>query len=60
MRDLVLGALRDKTVVLVTHSVEAFSRVDKVLVLNGGGIEQYGGYPARCGVGTACGVVPVV
>lgn len=49
MRDLVLDALRSKTVVLVTHSVDAFSRVDKVLVLNGGGIEQYGGYHVCCG-----------
>jgi hypothetical protein len=57
MRDLVLGALCNKTVVLVTHSVEAFSRVDKVLVLNGGGIEQFGGYPARYDVIAAYGVV---
>ncbi|XP_027336486.1 ABC transporter C family member 8-like isoform X2 [Abrus precatorius] len=42
--DCVRSALRRKTVIVVTHQVEFLSKVDKILVMEGGEITQIGGY----------------
>uniref|UniRef100_A0A803L721 ABC-type xenobiotic transporter n=1 Tax=Chenopodium quinoa TaxID=63459 RepID=A0A803L721_CHEQI len=48
----VMGALRNKTVILVTHQVEFLSQVDKVLVMKSGQITQYGSYEDLLMIGT--------
>ncbi|XP_057976942.1 ABC transporter C family member 8 [Malania oleifera] len=42
--DCVMGALKEKTVILVTHQVEFLSEVDKILVMEGGKVSQSGSY----------------
>ncbi|GLJ30778.1 hypothetical protein SUGI_0610560 [Cryptomeria japonica] len=42
--DCVMGALAEKTVVLVTHQVEFLPAVDTILVMEGGEIKQAGSY----------------
>ncbi|XP_074272990.1 ABC transporter C family member 8-like isoform X1 [Silene latifolia] len=42
--DCVLGALENKTVILVTHQVEFLPQVDKILVMNKGQVTQSGSY----------------
>ncbi|KAK9689767.1 hypothetical protein RND81_09G079500 [Saponaria officinalis] len=42
--DCVLGALGNKTVILVTHQVEFLPQVDKILVMNKGQVTQSGNY----------------
>lgn len=42
--DCVMEALRDKTVILVTHQVEFLSEVDKILVMEDGKVTQCGSY----------------
>nr|KYP54292.1 ABC transporter C family member 8 [Cajanus cajan] len=42
--DCVMTALREKTVVLVTHQVEFLSEVDTILVMEGGKVTQSGNY----------------
>ncbi|MCO5578470.1 hypothetical protein L7F22_032313 [Adiantum nelumboides] len=42
--DYVMGALAEKTVVLVTHQVEFLPAVDCILVMQGGEIQQSGRY----------------
>ncbi|KAF7843463.1 ABC transporter C family member 8-like isoform X1 [Senna tora] len=51
--DCVMTALREKTVILVTHQVEFLSEVDKILVMEGGKITQSGGYEDLLTTGTA-------
>ncbi|XP_028790444.1 ABC transporter C family member 8-like [Neltuma alba] len=42
--DCVLNTLKEKTVILVTHQVEFLSKVDKILVMEGGVVTQSGCY----------------
>ncbi|KAL2337975.1 hypothetical protein Fmac_012421 [Flemingia macrophylla] len=42
--DCVMSALREKTVILVTHQVEFLTEVDKILVIEDGRITQAGSY----------------
>ncbi|KAH0736468.1 hypothetical protein KY285_012175 [Solanum tuberosum] len=42
--DCVMTALKNKTVILVTHQVEFLSEVDQILVMEGGQITQSGSY----------------
>ncbi|XP_027335892.1 ABC transporter C family member 8-like [Abrus precatorius] len=42
--DCVMSALREKTVILVTHQVEFLTEVDKILVIEGGCISQAGSH----------------
>ncbi|MCD7462624.1 ATP-binding cassette sub- C member 8 [Datura stramonium] len=42
--DCVMTALKNKTVILVTHQVEFLSEVDQILVMEGGKITQSGSY----------------
>ncbi|KAM3356161.1 hypothetical protein P3S68_022875 [Capsicum galapagoense] len=42
--DCVMTALKNKTVILVTHQVEFLSEVDQILVMQGGQITQSGSY----------------
>ncbi|KAK7294321.1 hypothetical protein RJT34_17210 [Clitoria ternatea] len=51
--DCVELALRDKTVILVTHQVEFLSKVDKILVMEGGKVTQSGSYENLLTAGTA-------
>ncbi|KAK8989745.1 hypothetical protein V6N11_064162 [Hibiscus sabdariffa] len=51
--DCVMEALRNKTVILVTHQVEFLSEVDKILVMDGGRITQTGNYTELLTSGTA-------
>ncbi|GMN30270.1 hypothetical protein TIFTF001_046414 [Ficus carica] len=51
--ECVMAALRDKTVILVTHQVEFLSEVDKILVMQGGKITQSGSYEELLEAGTA-------
>nr|XP_007135572.1 hypothetical protein PHAVU_010G140600g [Phaseolus vulgaris]ESW07566.1 hypothetical protein PHAVU_010G140600g [Phaseolus vulgaris] len=51
--DCVRTALRRKTVILVTHQVEFLSEVDKILVMEGGKISQWGSYEDLLTAGTA-------
>ncbi|WRX27961.1 ABC transporter-like [Theobroma cacao] len=51
--DCVMAALGKKTVVLVTHQVEFLSKVDRILVMDGGEITQLGSYTALLMSGTA-------
>ncbi|KAG0614326.1 hypothetical protein M758_6G168500 [Ceratodon purpureus] len=43
-KDCVMGALKNKTVILVTHQVEFLHAVDLILVMEGGEIAQSGKY----------------
>ncbi|KAG0588980.1 hypothetical protein KC19_2G282400 [Ceratodon purpureus] len=45
-KDCVMGALKEKTVILVTHQVEFLHAVDLILVMEGGEIAQSGKYYA--------------
>ncbi|KAL2337937.1 hypothetical protein Fmac_012383 [Flemingia macrophylla] len=49
----VMTALREKTVILVTHQVEFLSEVDKILVMEGGKVTQSGSYEDLLTAGTA-------
>ncbi|XP_061353257.1 ABC transporter C family member 8-like isoform X1 [Gastrolobium bilobum] len=51
--DCVMTALREKTVILVTHQVEFLSEVDKILVMEGGKVIQSGSYEDLLTAGTA-------
>nr|KYP54321.1 ABC transporter C family member 8 [Cajanus cajan] len=51
--DCVMTALRDKTVILVTHQVEFLSEVDTILVMEGGKVTQSGNYENLLTAGTA-------
>ncbi|CAN6345532.1 unnamed protein product [Urochloa humidicola] len=51
--DCVMGALENKTVILVTHQVEFLSKVDKILVMENGEITQEGTYQELLQSGTA-------
>ncbi|KAL5579421.1 hypothetical protein UlMin_011863 [Ulmus minor] len=51
--DCVMAALRNKTVILVTHQVEFLSEVDRILVMKGGHITQSGSYEELLKAGTA-------
>ncbi|KAK7294325.1 hypothetical protein RJT34_17214 [Clitoria ternatea] len=51
--ECVMTALRDKTVILVTHQVEFLSEVDTILVMEGGKITQSGNYENLLTAGTA-------
>ncbi|XP_027336483.1 ABC transporter C family member 8-like isoform X2 [Abrus precatorius] len=51
--DCVMCALREKTVILVTHQVEFLSEVDKILVMEGGKVTQSGNYESLLTAGTA-------
>ncbi|KOM27447.1 hypothetical protein LR48_Vigan406s025700 [Vigna angularis] len=52
-KDCVMTALREKTVILVTHQVEFLSEVDKILVMDGGNVTQSGKYENLLTTGTA-------
>ncbi|KEH18316.1 ABC transporter C family member 8 isoform X2 [Medicago truncatula] len=51
--DCVMNALREKTVILVTHQVEFLSEVDTILVMEGGRVIQSGSYENILTSGTA-------
>ncbi|WJX93620.1 ATP-binding cassette sub- C member 8 [Trifolium repens] len=51
--DCVMTALREKTVILVTHQVEFLSDVDTILVMEGGKVIQSGSYENLLTAGTA-------
>ncbi|KAJ4831189.1 ATP-binding cassette sub- C member 8 [Turnera subulata] len=51
--DCVMTALKQKTVILVTHQVEFLSAVDTILVMQGGNITQSGNYQELLMAGTA-------
>ncbi|XP_020225919.1 ABC transporter C family member 8 isoform X2 [Cajanus cajan] len=51
--DCVMTALREKTVILVTHQVEFLSEVDKILVMESGKVTQSGNYENLLTTGTA-------
>ncbi|XP_058743551.1 ABC transporter C family member 8-like [Vicia villosa] len=51
--DCVMTALREKTVILVTHQVEFLSEVDTILVMEGGKVIQSGSYENLLTSGTA-------
>ncbi|CAI9259815.1 unnamed protein product [Lactuca saligna] len=51
--DCVMTALREKTVILVTHQVEFLSEVDNILVMEDGEITQSGLYNELIKAGTA-------
>ncbi|CAL5195605.1 unnamed protein product [Lathyrus oleraceus] len=51
--DCVMTALREKTVILVTHQVEFLSEVDTILVMEGGKVIQSGRYENLLTAGTA-------
>ncbi|KEH19126.1 ABC transporter-like family-protein [Medicago truncatula] len=51
--DCVMTALRDKTVILVTHQVEFLSEVDTILVMDDGKVIQSGSYENLLKSGTA-------
>lgn len=55
MQDCILTALKNKTVILVTHQIEFLSEVDRILVMEGGQITQSGRYEELLEVGTAFG-----
>ncbi|XP_052724381.1 ABC transporter C family member 8 isoform X2 [Vigna angularis] len=52
-KDCVMTALREKTVILVTHQVEFLSEVDTILVMEGGKVTQSGKYENILTTGTA-------
>ncbi|KAL5697636.1 ATP-binding cassette sub- C member 8 [Ranunculus cassubicifolius] len=49
----VMGALENKTVILVTHQVEFLAEVDKILVMDGGHVVESGSYEDMLSSGTA-------
>ncbi|CAI8612535.1 unnamed protein product [Vicia faba] len=51
--ECVMTALREKTVILVTHQVEFLSEVDTILVMEGGKVIQSGSYESLLTAGTA-------
>ncbi|KAI5396774.1 ATP-binding cassette sub- C member 8, variant 3, partial [Lathyrus oleraceus] len=51
--DCVMTALREKTVILVTHQVEFLSEVDTILVMERGKVIQSGSYESLLTAGTA-------
>ncbi|RDX69508.1 ABC transporter C family member 8, partial [Mucuna pruriens] len=51
--DCVMTALREKTVILVTHQVEFLSQVDTILVMEDGEVTQSGNYENLFKAGTA-------
>ncbi|XP_045789104.1 ABC transporter C family member 8-like [Trifolium pratense] len=51
--DCVMTALREKTVILVTHQVEFLSEVDTILIMEGGKVIQSGSYGNLLTAGTA-------
>ncbi|OIW11853.1 hypothetical protein TanjilG_31603 [Lupinus angustifolius] len=51
--DCIVTALRQKTVILVTHQVEFLSEVDKILIMEGGKVTQSGNYEDLMTAGTA-------
>ncbi|XP_074312426.1 ABC transporter C family member 8-like [Silene latifolia] len=51
--DCVMGALKHKTVILVTHQVEFLSEADTILVMKDGEVTQCGSYQAILTAGTA-------
>ncbi|KAH1237782.1 ABC transporter C family member 8 [Glycine max] len=51
--DCVMTALREKTVILVTHQVEFLSEVDTILVMEDGKVTQSGNYENLLTAGTA-------
>ncbi|KAK9676888.1 hypothetical protein RND81_11G107900 [Saponaria officinalis] len=51
--DGVMGALKQKTVILVTHQVEFLSEVDMILVMKDGEVTQCGSYQELLTAGTA-------
>ncbi|XP_004510355.1 ABC transporter C family member 8 [Cicer arietinum] len=51
--ECVMTALREKTVILVTHQVEFLSEVDIILVMEGGKVIQSGSYENLLTAGTA-------
>ncbi|KAK2406346.1 ABC transporter C family member [Trifolium repens] len=53
LQDCVMTALREKTVILVTHQVEFLSDVDSILVMEGGKVIQSGSYENLLIAGTA-------
>ncbi|KAL2581739.1 hypothetical protein AAZV13_15G201400 [Glycine max] len=53
VQDFVMMALREKTVILVTHQVEFLSQVDTILVMEGGKVTQAGNYVNLLTSGTA-------
>ncbi|XP_017407512.2 ABC transporter C family member 8 [Vigna angularis] len=52
-KDCVMTALREKTVILVTHQVEFLSEVDTILVMKGGKVTESGKYENLLTTGTA-------
>ncbi|MCI10034.1 ABC transporter C family member 8-like, partial [Trifolium medium] len=50
--DCVMTALREKTVILVTHQVEFLSQVDTILLMEGGKVTQSGTYENLLTAGT--------
>ncbi|XP_052724852.1 ABC transporter C family member 8-like [Vigna angularis] len=52
-KDCVMTALREKTVILVTHQVEFLSEVDTILVMEGGKVTESGKYENLLTAGTA-------
>ncbi|KAK2353044.1 ABC transporter C family member [Trifolium repens] len=50
--DCVMTALREKTVILVTHQVEFLSEVDTILLMEGGKVTQSGTYENLLTAGT--------
>ncbi|XP_047182853.1 ABC transporter C family member 8-like [Vigna umbellata] len=52
-KDCVMTALREKTVILVTHQVEFLSEVDTILVMEGGKVTESGKYENLLTTGTA-------
>ncbi|XP_074312419.1 ABC transporter C family member 8-like isoform X1 [Silene latifolia] len=51
--DCVMGALKHKTVILVTHQVEFLSEADTILVMRDGEVTQCGSYQELLTAGTA-------
>ncbi|KAJ4954047.1 hypothetical protein NE237_030879 [Protea cynaroides] len=51
--DCVLGALANKTVILVTHQVEFLTAADRILVMEDGQVTQMGSYKELLTAGTA-------
>lgn len=49
----VMGALENKTIILVTHQVEFLAEVDQILVMEGGRVTQSGNYEDLLTAGTA-------
>ncbi|KAK2353052.1 ABC transporter C family member [Trifolium repens] len=54
-KDCVMTALREKTIILVTHQVEFLPEVDTILVMEDGKVIQSGSYENLLTAGTALG-----